>query len=183
MGGDFRHALGGRAVGRQRHSRFVYWGWSALASVVESQLDYTRAAVPPGRDDGGSVKRAIPRVLMFSTAFLLATFLFASFFNPCAIAQTNPDEPKVKDDVKKDTPGTPIKPSQGLHMDVDLALVNVTVTDPYNPLVTGLDPANFLVFEYNIQQEVVPFSSEDLPISIGVVFDVSGTMPIKNGKA
>jgi len=38
----------------------------------------------------------------------------------------------VKDDVKKNTAGTKLKPLQGLKLDVDLALVNVTVTDPYN---------------------------------------------------
>jgi Ca-activated chloride channel homolog len=90
---------------------------------------------------------------------------------------------EVKEDVKKDTPGTSIKPRQGLHMDVDLALVNVTVTDPYNRLVTGLDPDNFRVFEDNIEQEVVTFSSEDVPISIGVIFDFSGSMANKIGKA
>jgi Ca-activated chloride channel family protein len=86
-------------------------------------------------------------------------------------------------DVKKDTPGMGIKPAQGLHMNVDLALVNVTVTDPYNRLVTGLDPDNFRVYEDNIEQEVVTFSSEDVPISIGVIFDFSGSMANKVGKA
>ena len=89
----------------------------------------------------------------------------------------------AKSDVKKDTPGTLVKPLQGLHLDVDLALVNVTVTDPYNRLVTGLDPDNFRVFEDNIEQEVVTFSSEDVPISIGVIFDFSGSMANKIGKA
>ena len=91
-------------------------------------------------------------------------------------------KPKL-DDVRKDTVGTAIKPAQGLHMDVDLALVNVTVTDPYNRLVTGLDPDNFRVFEDNIEQEVVSFSSEDVPISIGVIFDYSGSMSNKINKA
>ena len=163
--------------------QFEFFGLSSLAPVVESRLVPSRAAVPAGRDDGGPVKRATSRVLIFSIAVLLATFLFTSFSNTRAIAQASPDEPKVKDDVKKDTPGTPIKPSQGLHMDVDLALVNVTVTDPYNRLVTGLDPDNFLVFEDNVQQEVVTFSSEDVPISIGVIFDLSGSMANKIGKA
>jgi Ca-activated chloride channel homolog len=94
------------------------------------------------------------------------------------------DEAKPsKDDVKRDTPGTLLKPTSTLHMDVDLALVNVTVTDPYNRLVTGLDPDNFRVFEDNIEQEVVTFSSEDVPISIGVIFDFSGSMANKIGKA
>jgi Ca-activated chloride channel homolog len=93
------------------------------------------------------------------------------------------DDAKAKDDVKKDTSGLVIKPTNGLHMDVDLALINVTVTDPYNRLVTGLDPDNFRVYEDNIEQEVVTFSSEDVPISIGVIFDFSGSMANKIGKA
>src|SRR5258707_3811337 len=93
------------------------------------------------------------------------------------------DVAKAKEDVKKDTPGFAVRPSVGLHMDVDLALINVTVTDPYNRLVTGLDPDNFRVYEDNIEQEVVTFSSEDVPISFGVIFDFSGSMANKIGKA
>jgi len=78
--------------------------------------------------------------------------------------------------VKHDTPGQTIKPSQALHIDVNLALVNVTVTDPYSRIVTGLEPDNFRVFEDNVEQEVVNFSSEDVPISIGVILDLSGSM-------
>jgi Ca-activated chloride channel family protein len=89
----------------------------------------------------------------------------------------------VSDDVKHDTPGQVIKQGQSLHIDVDLALVNVTVTDPYDRLVTGLEPDNFRVFENNIEQEIQYFSSEDIPISIGVIFDISGSMTNKVGKA
>jgi Ca-activated chloride channel homolog len=87
------------------------------------------------------------------------------------------------DDVKHDTPGQVLKPGQRLHLDVELALVNVTVTDPYNRQVTGLEPDNFRVFEDNVEQEVVTFSSEDVPISIGVILDLSGSMANKLGKA
>jgi len=95
-----------------------------------------------------------------------------------AIAQS-----AVPDDVKHDTPGQVIKQGHSLHIDVDLALVNVTVTDPYNRLVTGLDPDNFRIFENNVEQEIQYFSSEDVPISIGVIFDLSGSMANKVGKA
>src|SRR5437879_7939345 len=91
------------------------------------------------------------------------------------------DVAKAKEDVKKDTPGFAVKPPVGLHMDVDLALINVTVTDPYNRLVTGLDPDNFRVYEDNIEQEVVTFSAEDVPISIGVIFYFRGIMVNKIG--
>jgi len=93
------------------------------------------------------------------------------------------DDSRAKEDVKRDTPGSPFKPGQTMHMDVDLALVNVTVTDPYNRLVTGLDNDNFRVFEDNVEQELVTFSSEDVPISIGVIFDFSGSMANKVAKA
>ncbi len=72
---------------------------------------------------------------------------------------------------------------QAVHIDVDLALVNVSVTDPYNRLVTGLEPDNFRIFENNVEQEIQCFSSEDVPISIGVIFDLSGSMANKVGKA
>ncbi len=99
-------------------------------------------------------------------------------FPVLAIAQS-----VVPDDVKHDTPGQVIKQGHSLHIDVDLALVNVTVTDPYNRLVTGLDPDNFRIFENNVEQEIQYFSSEDVPISIGVIFDLSGSMANKVGKA
>src|SRR5258706_6651038 len=88
-----------------------------------------------------------------------------------------------KEDVRKDSAGVPLKPGGTIYFDVDLALVNVTVTDPYNRLVTGLEPDNFRVFENSVEQEIQYFSSEDVPISIGVIFDLSGSMANKVGKA
>jgi Ca-activated chloride channel family protein len=96
---------------------------------------------------------------------------------------TTSAQSRVADDVKHDTPGQVIKQGQSVHIDVELALVNITVTDPYNRLVTGLEPDNFRIFEDNVEQEVVNFSSEDVPISIGVIFDHSGSMGDKLGKA
>jgi Ca-activated chloride channel homolog len=89
----------------------------------------------------------------------------------------------VRDDVKHDTPGQVIKYGQSLRVDVDLALVNVTVTDPHDRLVTGLEPDNFRIFENNVEQEIQYFSSEDVPISIGVIFDLSGSMRNKVAKS
>src|ERR1700751_2842463 len=103
-------------------------------------------------------------------------------FDPNTVEPTSLHTP-AKADVKHDTPGLTIKPGKMLHTDVDVALVNVTVTDPYNRLVTGLEPDNFRIFEDNTEQEVLTFSSEDVPISIGVIFDLSGSMSNKIAKA
>src|SRR5208337_570055 len=66
---------------------------------------------------------------------------------------------------------------------VDMVLVPVTITDPLNRLVTGLDRENFNLFEGKDQQEIKTFSSEDAPVSIGVIFDMSGSMSSKIERA
>jgi Ca-activated chloride channel homolog len=93
-----------------------------------------------------------------------------------------PPPPKLVDGTH-DTPAVKIVPGKVIRTDVDLALVNVTVTDPYNRLVTGLEQDNFRVSEDGTEQEIVSFSSEDVPISIGVIFDFSGSMSNKVDKA
>jgi Ca-activated chloride channel family protein len=76
-----------------------------------------------------------------------------------------------------------IEKGKALKAETDIALVNVTVTDPYGRLVTGLEQSNFRVFEDGAEQEIVRFSSEDVPISIGVIFDMSGSMADKIEKS
>jgi len=70
-----------------------------------------------------------------------------------------------------------------LKVDVDLVLVPVTITDPMNRLVTGLEKENFQLFEGSTQQEIRTFSSEDAPVSLGVIFDSSGSMSSKMDRA
>ena len=70
-----------------------------------------------------------------------------------------------------------------LKVDVDLVLVPVTITDPMNRLVTGLEKDNFQLFEGSSQQEIRTFSSEDAPVSLGVIFDSSGSMTSKMDRA
>jgi len=70
-----------------------------------------------------------------------------------------------------------------LKVDVDLVLVPVTITDPMNRLVTGLEKENFQLFEGSSPQEIRTFSSEDAPVSLGVIFDSSGSMSNKMDRA
>ena len=64
-------------------------------------------------------------------------------------------------------------------MNVDMVLVPVTVTDTMNRLVTGLEKEDFQVYENNGELKIASFASEDAPVSIGVVFDLSGSMTSK----
>jgi Ca-activated chloride channel family protein len=66
-----------------------------------------------------------------------------------------------------------------LRIDVNLVQVPLTVTDPMNRLVTGLEKENFVVYDNNIGQTIKYFSSEDAPLTIGIIFDLSGSMSSK----
>jgi Ca-activated chloride channel homolog len=67
-------------------------------------------------------------------------------------------------------------PPQNLKVDVDLVLVNATVTDTEGRYVVGLEKKNFRVWEDKIEQQVEYFSTENAPISVGLIFDASGSM-------
>jgi Ca-activated chloride channel homolog len=107
--------------------------------------------------------------LVLAVLCLCAPALWAQAPGP-ATPNASPTEPSVK-------------PDKVIQLNVELALVNVTVTEPFNRPVTGLEKENFRAFEDGVEQEIVDFSSEDQPISIGVVFDMSGSMSNKLDKA
>lgn len=70
-----------------------------------------------------------------------------------------------------------------LRVDVNLVQVPTSVTDPMNRLVTGLEKENFSVTDDNVPQTIRYFSSQDEPITIGVVLDLSGSMTSKFTRA
>jgi len=70
-----------------------------------------------------------------------------------------------------------------IQVDVNMVVVNVTVTDPYDRIVTGLDRENFQVYDDKVEQKIAAFSTEDAPISVGLIFDSSGSMSDKIQKS
>ena len=82
-----------------------------------------------------------------------------------------------------------VKPSRdsfdgsSLKVSVDLILVNATVSDRHQKFVTNLAKDDFRVFEDSIQQTISQFSNVDLPASIGLVLDTSGSMTDKMAQA
>jgi Ca-activated chloride channel homolog len=70
-----------------------------------------------------------------------------------------------------------------IRANVDLVLVLVTVTNPMNRVVTGLDSENFTVYEDKQPQEIKNRLCEDVPVSSGVILDVSGSMATKIDRA
>ena len=104
-------------------------------------------------------------------------------------AQNSTEDVHIQPRIQPAAPKEPdIDPAFNTHtkplkVDVNMVLVPVTITDPLNRLVTGLDRENFNLFEGKDQQEIKTFSSEDAPVSIGVIFDVSNSMSSKIERA
>ncbi len=99
---------------------------------------------------------------------------------PREVAKDDPAGDLAKQNLVAAALNTRVRP---LKVDVDLVLVPVTITDPMNRLVTGLDKDNFQLFEGGAPQEIKTFSSEDAPVSLGVIFDSSGSMSTKMDRA
>ena len=74
-------------------------------------------------------------------------------------------------------PGLPGADQDGaVVVNSDLVTLTVTVTDTYGRLVTGLNKNAFTVIDDKTEQEIAFFNNDDAPVSLGVIFDVSGSM-------
>ena len=128
---------------------------------------------------------ALPLMIGAVMAFLAVGTVLA----PAARAQDNPLS-NVHVAPPPPPPSTEPAPVEGkaalkaragekIRVDVNLVLVPLTVTDPMDRLVTGLEKENFFVYENNHLEGLKSFSSDDVPVSIGVIFDLSGSMANK----
>src|ERR1051325_3750789 len=63
-----------------------------------------------------------------------------------------------------------------LRVDTNLVLIPVSVNDPLNRPVAGLEKENFRVFDDRVEQNITQFAMDDEPVAVGLVFDTSGSM-------
>jgi Ca-activated chloride channel family protein len=69
--------------------------------------------------------------------------------------------------------------AQNIVVDTTLVVIPVTVTDPTNRFVLGLEKKDFSIFEDGMEQKITHFSGEDAPLSVGILIDTSGSMDVK----
>jgi Ca-activated chloride channel homolog len=60
--------------------------------------------------------------------------------------------------------------------DVETVFVKVSITDDLNRYVTGLEQDHFKIFEDKVEQKIEVFRTEQAPVSVGIIFDVSNSM-------
>jgi Ca-activated chloride channel homolog len=121
--------------------------------------------------------------LLFPTALAsLIIGMLAALFVPVRLisAQTLPSaNATVKATAQQ--PAPPAKNGKAdqddrLKLSTDLVSLKVTVTDSLGRIVTGLNKDHFEIYDDKVRQEIAHFTEADAPISIGIIFDVSGSM-------
>lgn len=73
---------------------------------------------------------------------------------------------------------TPSRPGDEytIRVDVEMVILHATAQDHKHALVSGLDKDNFQVYEDGVLQPIKNFSHEDIPVTVGLVIDNSGSM-------
>jgi Ca-activated chloride channel family protein len=150
------------------------------------------------RSEGGTERRCkgLGRVMLGLAAMMVSAVLWGGGGDAVCRAQENPlsnvhtpappPPPKTPEDGKPVIEGADnaaklatSRRDARIRVDVNLVLVPATVTDPMNRLVTGLERENFEVFDNNVGQVIKSFSTQDAPVTIGIIFDLSGSMSSK----
>jgi len=97
----------------------------------------------------------------------LAAFLCLIALSTCALAQEAAPTPSRPDD------------AYTIRANVDLVVLRATAQDHKNILVSGLNQEDFQVYEDGVRQTIKYFSHEDVPVTVGLVVDNSGSMKSK----
>ena len=140
-------------------------------------------------------RRAVGMASLFTC--LAALFIFSAFSDIFPINATAQDKtqdktsPQTSGPAPAKTDAAPAKaeatPPDGkkplppeidgpVMVQTDLITLTVTVTDTYGRYVSGLSESAFSVLDDKKPQKITYFSDDDSPVSVGVIFDLSGSM-------
>src|SRR5205085_12626591 len=153
----------------------VYWPPSVVSRSSSLSIRATgsgKGMLGRRRMMGREETVAIRSIRSLSVASLLFAVVVLAL-SPTSSAQSSIDEIHVVPRVALESPTREIDASLDAHTkpikkEVDLVLVPVTITDPMDRLVIGLEQDNFQVFDGKQPQQIKHFSSEDTPVSRGV---------------
>ena len=107
-------------------------------------------------------------------ALLLGTCLTALFLSPTFSEKDTERRKKAAPTLVEQNPAQQRHPKY--RAKVDQVVLHAAVYDENMQLVSGLRKENFKVFEDKVEQELTYFGQEDVPTTIGIVMDTSGSM-------
>jgi Ca-activated chloride channel family protein len=93
---------------------------------------------------------------LFALVFSMSIFTFGQSPSPTSTPDDDPDRP--------------------VRVKTDLVTLTLTITDLYGRYVSGLTKSAFTITDNNQEQEIQFFSDSDAPVSVGIIFDLSGSM-------
>ena len=82
----------------------------------------------------------------------------------------------ISQETKPTPPIQGVENQDDIKVETDLVTLTLTVTDYYGRYVSGLTKEHFTVYDNKQKQDITFFSDTDAPVSIGILFDVSGSM-------
>ena len=115
------------------------------------------------------------------SVILIASWLFG--YSTLQPATAQDARVSIEPRAVKPPVGGPEQHDADFRANANLVLVPVLVTDSQDRLVTGLNKNYFKVYEDKVEQTITQFASDDVPISVGLVFDCSGSMGAKLEKS
>jgi Ca-activated chloride channel family protein len=110
-------------------------------------------------------------LLVFLALFLISPNLAAQNAGP------SPPPPPGASNYSESSPQ-----GHSIKADVDLVVLHTTVADERGEFVADLKQNNFRVFEDKVEQKISVFSREDIPVTMGLVIDNSGSMREKRAQ-
>jgi VWFA-related protein len=113
------------------------------------------------------------RITFFFLSIMASAMPIAGQEGPAILSHVIPHA------AQKGQPASGLPATASIRVDVQMALVPVSVLDPYGRNVTGLQRHNFRLTVGKESREIASFSREDQPISVGLVFDCSSSMADK----
>ena len=103
--------------------------------------------------------------------FIAIAFMMVGYSLPIPSQTQSPTKEKPSE---KESPAQ--KKSERFVIKTNMVSVTVTVSDKHRRFVTGLTKDQFEVYDDNVKQEIALFSTQDSPLTLGIVYDVSGSM-------
>ncbi len=113
----------------------------------------------------------LKHLAIFSASLLLFGIICTLPLTPIGFAQEGKATPPNGQERQDDKDSLPV-----IKTGTNIVNLTVTVTDPYGRYVTGLSKEHFEIYDEKISQKIEYFSDDDAPITVGLLFDVSGSM-------
>jgi Ca-activated chloride channel family protein len=112
-------------------------------------------------------------IVLCLKSILLLTFVCSAMF--ALVSNANAQQNQNSQPTPSPTPSR-TKEDKPEIVNIDIVSLNVSVFDQYGRAVTGLTKNAFTVYDNDEKQVIASFSDTDAPVSVGVIFDVSGSM-------